>query len=580
MPGDGYASFLEYLTQQHLSLAGYDPGDFLYGHNGPCPQIARDHPFGQVPEILDIPEQETIEWDKHVRSYYRSEGFMLELGEARIWRRRRWAESGGHGYAEVPDAMFLELMTEGLYSKFLCHTLDAQDRARFAAILQEDPGADYWKSDYSCMAAIRKTRDAENYVAPTVVLMKQTASRKFEVVAIDLRYWDGNDYEYIDAPLKPANTDAWRLAKYFVLQGAIHRINLIDHGKVHFPCDVVNAITKTALPTRHLVHQLLMPHFFLTLPVNNAVLEGEKSLISRNGTYPYSPFAAEKREVRRLLSLGWYGWRYYWSGDNASYPPYSFTVGPPDLPSVYGDYMKTCYAPIYEFVREIVELLPDKATAADWIEIQSWAAQISGWLPGFPEWSEFNFDDAGREKSLDTLAKVLATIIHNAAVVHSCDHASLHWMIQNRPVPFILRVPPPHNATDKAVISDTLKQSFDGLFDFISKTFLDSETPMKPWTTGHETILCHPEDLESTCWADLLFYRAHNTTLLIDCEYEFKDDKAKAAVVRFREALAFVSDAQKELVKDYHLPWINPADGGDVSDKFKKRHCIGAGIQY
>ena len=41
-------------------------GDFLYGHNGPCPQIARDHPFGQVPEILDIPEQETIDWDNLV----------------------------------------------------------------------------------------------------------------------------------------------------------------------------------------------------------------------------------------------------------------------------------------------------------------------------------------------------------------------------------------------------------------------------------------------------------------------------------------------------------------------------------
>src|SRR5438128_7368525 len=167
MPGDGYASFLEYLTDQHLSLSPYDPGDFLYGHNGPCPQIARDHPFGQVPEILDIPQQELVEWDRCVRDFYRTEGFMLELGEARLWRRARWAESGGHGYADVSDELFLELLTEGLYSKFLCHKLDASDRERFAGLIDDDERY-FWKSDYSCMAAIERTRDAETFVAPTV----------------------------------------------------------------------------------------------------------------------------------------------------------------------------------------------------------------------------------------------------------------------------------------------------------------------------------------------------------------------------------------------------------------------------
>src|SRR5205085_6603030 len=123
-------------------------------------------------------------------------------GEARLWRRARWAESGGHGYADVSDELFLELLTEGLYSKFLCHKLDASDRERFAGLIDDDERY-FWKSDYSCMAAIERTRDAETFVAPTVVLLKETAPRTFEVVAIDLRYWDVDQYRYISAPLTP-----------------------------------------------------------------------------------------------------------------------------------------------------------------------------------------------------------------------------------------------------------------------------------------------------------------------------------------------------------------------------------------
>ena len=107
---------------------------------------------------------------------------------------------------------------------------------------------------------------------------------------------------------------AWWLAKYFVLQGAIHRINLVDHIKVHFPGDTINAVTKSVLPRWHLINQLLVPHFRLTLPVNNTVLEGQRSIINRDTWYPWSPVTARGDEIRKLIPLAWAGGDYYWDG--------------------------------------------------------------------------------------------------------------------------------------------------------------------------------------------------------------------------------------------------------------------------
>jgi len=183
-------------------------------------------------------------------------------------------------------------------------------------------------------------------------------------------------------------------------------------------------------------------------------------------------------------------------------------------------------------------------------------------------------------------------VIHNASVVHSCDHASLHKMINSVPVPFILRVPPPMSKTHKVELPASLADSFRALFHFSARSDATPkdfrpDDPVSPWTDD-AAILCHPEDLESTCWADLLFYRAHNSTLLIDCQYELTDPRAVAAVERYRAALRDVSRRTRAIVDAHSLPWIDPEDspeypaGGsdDAKEKFRARHCIGAGIQY
>jgi hypothetical protein len=105
----------------------------------------------------------------------------------------------------------------------------------------------------------------------------------------------------------------------------MHRINLLDHVKVHFPNDTIDAITKSVLPKWHVVHQLLMPHFWLTLPVNNAVLEGPLTHQSRH-VVPWNPFAAKGKGFPEAAAVLVGRNEYYHPGTkNSAFPRTSST---------------------------------------------------------------------------------------------------------------------------------------------------------------------------------------------------------------------------------------------------------------
>jgi hypothetical protein len=562
--------FLDYLESRHVTF-DYKIDDFLYGHIGPCPQVARDHPFGQAPEVLNIPPEEWADWQTHVGDYYHKNAEKFGL-DAAAFSGEHFLKSGLVGYAPVDDADFGEMLGEGLYSKFLCPTLDPIDQKRFAPFLSESDRYEYFKSDYSCMSVIEKPWPKE-YVAPTVVLLRRPRTNSYgcEVVCIALSYWDDAKSSFVElpAPLVPTDGEAWRLAKYFTLQGAIHRINLVDHTEVHFPSDTINAITKTVLPTRNLVFQLLQPHLWLTLPVNNSVLESPRSLINRKTWYPWSPFVARGDEVRKLLPFGWYGSRYYFKEPNSAYPAYRFQLKPYDLPSRYGAFIAAYHAPIRAFVRKVVEQLPaDDDTHTDWIEIQSWAEHISAWLPGFPSWSDFLArTPEERSSALETLTDTLAMIILNASVIHAADHTLLHKLMNEKPVPFILRVPPPRTA------SHTQTDLPDSVMKSVADFFHNGLAP-----------LCLPTDLIYARMADLLFYQPHNASLLIDCDYKFKSvaGPLSKAVSEVQDTLRQVAASQQSASERYGFPFLEPPANstGDDRASIAQQKCIAAGIQY
>lgn len=593
-------TFFDYLESRHVTLE-HPISDYLYGHEGPCPQVPRDHPFGQAAEVLSIPKQEWTDWGSNVDEYYHANAAKFGVGAAEF-SIERFLVSGLVGYTEISDAAFTATMSEGLYSKFLCPTLDPADTQRFASFLTQPDQYEYLKSDYSCIAVIEQPWPDE-FVAPTVVLLRRPKNVPYgyEVVCIALSYWDDTRHTFVAlaAPLTPQDGEAWRLAKYFVLQGAIHRINLIDHTKVHFPSDAINAITKTVLPKTNLVLQLLLPHLWLTLPVNNTVLEGQRSLISRRTWYPWSPFVAKGKEVRKLLPFGWYGSLYYFEQSNSAYPPYRFALQLAPNPSRYGAFLAAYHDPIHAFVRKVVEQLPaDDDAHSDWLEIQSWAAQISAWLPGFPPWEAFLARTPGeRGQALDTLTDTLTMIILNAAVIHSADHTTLHKMMNDTPVPFVLRVPPPRSASatlpisarTQAIVTE-IKQALEGMLRKVAgnavEKFIESflEKELGPYIAERLTMLCWPTDLIYARMADLLFYQPHNESLLIDCNYAFKQTTGPLAqaVVEFQAALRQVATTQGPVAEQYGFPLLEPPAGTppDQQKTIAAQRCIGAGIQY
>ena len=562
----------------------YEASEFLYPHDAPWPEASFDYPYGQAPQVMNIPADERSDWAATIGKYYKdnavgSLAHPTPFGVASMkFARESFFDNGMTGYAPLDDRDFLELICEGLYSKFLS-PLDPQDEALFdlpGVLPDHGDGYEYFKSDYRCMSVVQKTWPGEHALPSVAVVRRRRAASgddpryvdqgAYELVAVAIGRQREPDGPYEFTPELVFNCRdhkqhaGWWLAKYFVLQGAIHRINLIDHVKVHFPPDTINAVTKSVLPRWHLLQQLLLPHFRLTLPVNNAVLEGDRSLINRDTWYPWSPFVAKGYEIRKLFPFAWAGARYYTDERNSSYPPFRYSLDPASSPdaddparsvpnfigmdcSRYGAFLLSYYEPVLEFTRAAIGVLPEPpADPADhddleWLEIQRWAREISRMLPGFP--------DEHAICSKETLARVCAMVIWNAAVVHSADHTTLHKMMNEKPVPFVIRMMPPLGVDDPgkadvagALGTDGKEHLADLLHGFIDKVEADG---LSTALIGHAvegladligglkarggTIpLCHPTDLMYARMADLLFYRPHNTTLLYDCPYAFESD--------------------------------------------------------
>jgi len=189
-------------------------------------------------------------------------------------------------------------------------------------------------------------------------------------------------------------------------------------------------------------------------------------------------------------------------------------------------------------------------------------------LAAFPAWSDFLArSPEERANALETLTNTLAMIILNASVIHSADHTLLHKLMNEKPVPFILRVPPPRS------VSHDQSHWPDGIMKSIAESLQNGLTP-----------LCLPTDLIYARMADLLFYQPHNASLLIDCDYKFKSDAGplRDAVTEFQDALRQVAASQQSASERYGFPLLEPPanSNGDERASFAQQKCIGAGIQY
>jgi len=481
----------------------YEVEDFLYGNDGPWPQPAPDHPTGQMAQVLHVPKAEMALWKRSVARLYK--WLLLTRWPAGLWYAWRHPH-----LREIDDERFSHYLAEALYSKFLC-PLDEADETVFASQLAERASDTvFYKSDFSPMAEIAGDTLPGTYAAATVALVRKDGDNPGRVVAIH--------FPRTGLLVTPEDTDrrAWNLARWFALQGAAHRINLIDHAVVHFPSDPVNAVTKSILPRHHLLLKLLLPHFRLSLPVNYSVLEGGASLINRTTWVIYSPFTAPGRVIRRLLRWGYVG-----EAGNSAYPPYRFRPVPAFPPSLYGEFLAAYHAVIRRYVGEMLQPLRQTRPGADDQGLVSlWADHVAEWVPGFP--------DGQSIWEGETLEDTVATVIWNASLAHAADHQVLHDMPTDE-IPFRLRVPPPDAGAEGRGPLNTRWDIFQA------------------WLT------------------DELFYKPHNESLLRDVDYGFEQEPLKQLNAEFREALR---ETENRLREQGRVPIFAPLEN------------VAASIQY
>lgn len=464
----------------------------IENERGPWPQPAPGFPDRAAPAVVHLPKSEKSDWDKHVGYRYVRQ-VVTETPKAFLWARKH------HGVKPVSDARFVEILCDGIVSKFLTPTLEAVDRARFAAQLEGDAaivlgeGERFLKSDFSPMIFVKS--DADSATAPTVVLFRHRADGSNEVLAIAV----------VDRVFTPGDGHAWELAKLFALQGAGIVTTLLMHPLLHFPTDAVNAITKTLLPDGHVLKQLLLPHFRLQLGVDDAVLHGGGTVL-RPG-YVYSPYPGSFDEHLQLVSTLWRGYEYDDGTPNRAYPPYSFPLAPRAIHSPYGTFLEKYWRTIYELVNDVVAKIP---VGDRWV--REWAHHVSFWTTGFPD------EDAIFEG--DTLARALTSIIADVSVGHSADHY-LYSEVDIQEVPFILRLPVPTSRNMPAFDRSKANNVVDTM----------------------KYKMCMK-----------MFFNVYNVALLADVDYGFTDPDLVRRAAAFRGELAATETAIKQSGLRNYIP--------------------------
>lgn len=547
---------------------GFQPSDFLYGLDGPWPSPPNDGNACKVaPEVLlegphCIPAKEAQEWEETLGKYYDTTNFLaftrsaieyvsnlLQIpldplqrdeieGDILLWygieRPVHFGDQTGK-YPALDDSTFTDIIAHGLLSKLMCR-VDAAERSQCQDLLNDDT-LEYWKCDLTHMRVVRNALSGE-FVAPSVVYMSRPsnpeAGKEYDFRVDGIRIFTqsqaGGPYD-LGAVLKPGGGKAWQLAKYFALQGALVRVNLIDHPMVHFPFDAINAITKSVLPTSNRVLQLLLPHLLLSLTVDNAVLEGKHSLLKRTGNFPYSPYPAAGAEIRKVFPFYWWGSE----PPNNAFPPYQFATEPRPIPSKYGTFLNGYYPPILNFTTAVVASISEDSN--DWETLRFWADHVASWIPGFPNGEAIY-------KNRELLAKTCAAIIWNGAIVHTSDHWLMHQMFEEKlPTPYVLREQP--------LLSPTV----------------GVESDYRP-----SVLLIRDAIAARLC--DEMFFMPHCTTLLSRFEYKFLPDNLAPVIARFKKEMTATDMALHKAFPEFGISLY-------ADDPVKAaKDCFAAGVQF
>ncbi|UVH52638.1 hypothetical protein P0D91_33175 [Pseudomonas sp. CBSPBW29] len=430
---------VEHYAEWAGPLQGYTADDYLYGMQGPWPKA--NTLAGELPAMIKrVPKAQIDDFRIDVVSHYLK---TLKVGRVKILLKML---AGDYKLRPVSDLLFAQQLFYGTLSKLLTpvHTEDARE---FPGLLNSDDLFDshgepkYLKIDTVSMNRWDPLHGIHS--APSLTLFKRDSNNSGTVLAIKTN----------GLVLTPDDKNAWELAKYFVLQGALCLTTLLTHPRLHFPVDTISAISLTALPKEHLLFKLLAPHTRIQLAINQAVSLQPYSVAHNNQFLPYTPYPGWGNVPVIDEGRGWTGLMTdAFSGieGNSSYPPYTFPLVPEKIWSDFDDFIRGYYDVIFDFV----------SAATSYIDVDDpvityWSDAIAAWVTGFPAHQ--------RLREGDTFARAIAYFIWDVTVAHSADHGAMGHYQQNI-FPLRLRVPapssktiPPINRRKLVTFGDTLR---------------------------------------------------------------------------------------------------------------------------
>lgn len=460
---------------------------FLYDRKGPWPQPSPTEPLGTSAEVVHLPWQEQLDWQWHIGlRYFRD---LLIWGPISCLRTL-----GFRSLPEIDDGAMADVLVRGIYSRFLS-PLDPVDVDTFRGKYDPNDGATYYKLDFTPIESVDPYSGM--FVASTVTLVRRPDPEKDAITLVAIAV--GKDR----LVLVPGDGDAWQLAKYFILQGCSYGTLFTGHPNVHFPYDSINAITKSSIPTHHLIFKLLIPHLRFSLVLDNAVLQSKGSVISNVRSTIYDPFTAKADAgLMAFFVAGHNGLK-----GNSAYPRYLYPSKRDDFrlpPTRYGQFMREYFEPFHELATAVVAEMSDEELSY----AEEWSRWIQTWIETFPR-LHFRHAPEKREESKRQLVFALAVALWDVSVVHSTDHQDF---AANVPVEYkcfrLRRAPPAATKIDP----------------------LDRKT------------LNRRVDIFKSTLAHRMFFAPTTVTRLVDVDYRFESNTLRAAQTAFKERLRAVDE--------------------------------------
>lgn len=473
--------------------------DYLYHRLGPWPQPNQAMDLWAM--VVHIPKVDKRRFFWRIQLRYLLQAIFYT--PIALWYA--WTNPG---LSALSDEELAEYMCVRSFSKFM-YKASLEDIKKFLPGFDTstlNPNGIFYITDLYLMRHIPSQNG--QYVATTVSLFEQVAEgvdepgkkrQEYKPLAIYVTQCPEKGQPLEKGTLVyPKDGKAWELAKYYALMGCAYRIVFSIHSTLHFPFDAINAITKSMLPKKNLILQLLLPHLEFSLELDLAVQTTKTSPIKNHQEYPYTGVTGTADEIAGLFVDANKGVK----GREKAYPPFHFRVEPQsESNSDYYRFQLEYFKCIKNFVNKVLTQLSEE----DRLELGPWARYIEPFInmhinvphhEAFMQEGTMHFpteEEIIEDKEKELIEKLLATIIWDLTVGHAADHYDFGMMKMSH-MPMRLRVPFPSNGQVPNYKQKDLR------------TFIDTYKHRLEWK---------------------MFYMPNNLSALYNVDYKFNTETLK-----------------------------------------------------